>query len=77
MCIRDKRTGISVSVFLYAFDTVILLSQAFFSDLEKILYSILVTLLTSLIINKVMLIGKSQVQVMICLLYTSYKQDIK
>ena len=53
------------SVFLYAFDTVILLSQAFFSDLEKILYSILVTLLTSLIINKVMLIGKSQVQVMI------------
>ena len=63
--VLNKRTGISVSVFLYAFDTVILLSQAFFSDLEKILYSILVTLLTSLIINKVMLIGKSQVQVMI------------
>ena len=63
--VLNKYTGISVSVFLYAFDTVILILQAFFSDLEKILYSIVVTLLTSLIINKVMLIGKSQVQVMI------------
>lgn len=63
--VLNKYTGISVSVFLYAFDTVILISQAFFSDLEKILYGIVITLLTSLIINKVMLIGKSQVQVMI------------
>ena len=63
--VLNKYTGISVSVFLYAFDTVILILQAFFSDLEKILYSIVVTLLTSLIINKVMLIGKSHVQVMI------------
>ena len=63
--ILNKHTGISVSVFLYLFDTIILLSQAFFSDLEKILYSILITFLTSLVINKVMLMGKSQVQVMI------------
>lgn len=63
--VLNKYTGISVSIFLYAFDTVILLFQAFFSDLEKLLYSILITLLTSLVINKVMLIGKSQVQVMI------------
>ncbi|MDD3393720.1 MAG: YitT family protein [Anaerotignum sp.] len=63
--VLNRHTGVSVSVYLYAFDTVILLSQAFFADPERILYSVLISLLASLMINKVMLIGKSQVQVMI------------
>lgn len=63
--ILNKYTGISVSVSLYAFDVTILFAQAFFSDLEKILYSIVISLLTSIVINKVMLMGKSQIQVLI------------
>ncbi len=57
--------GLSVSVSLYAFDCVILILQMFFSGSEQILYGLLLVLIYSVVLDQVLVFGKSQVEVKI------------
>lgn len=61
----NKFTGMSVSVLLTAFDLGILLSRALFSDLEQILYGILLIVTYNLVLEQMLVIGKRQVQIKI------------
>ncbi len=63
--VLNKKLGFSLSVTIYAFDTLILLSQIPFSSSQEVLYGIIVVLLTSLTINQILLIGQKQTQVMV------------
>ena len=63
--ILQKKTGISVSISLYVFDTVILISQMFFSNREQILYGILLTCIYTFFLEKLLVYGKHQIQVKI------------
>lgn len=61
--IISSRTGVAVSKLMYLFDTSILLLQVTYSDSERILYGILVVMITSLMINQVLVMGKTQTKV--------------
>lgn len=63
--ILNKKIGLSVSVGLYAFDFLILLGQMTFRDKEKILYGILLVVIYTAVMGKVLVNGKSQMQVKI------------
>ena len=54
-----------VSVSLYVFDVCILMSQALFTDVEKILYGIVLVCLYTMVIDKLMLMGSSQTEIKI------------
>lgn len=56
---------IPVSVSLYVFDFIILSSQSFYNPLERLLYGILLILLTSIVLDKVMLMGTTKTEVKI------------
>lgn len=70
--IINKKTGISISVCLYITDTAVLLLQAIFSEPMMILYGILIIMITSVVLNKVVLSGQQQIQVFI--ISTHYQQ---
>ncbi len=57
-----KFFGIPISVSLYAFDTVILLMQAFYSDREHLLYGILLVAVYTIMVDKVMTLGDRRLQ---------------
>jgi len=61
--VLNKKLHIPVSVSLYVFDIIIILSQAFFRPVENILYGILLTLIYSMVLNKVMIIGSNKMQI--------------
>lgn len=63
--ILNKKFGLPVSVGLYAFDFLILISQIFFRDTEKSLYGILLIMIYTVLVDKVLLLGKNQMQVKI------------
>ncbi len=63
--IFNKVFHIPVAVTLYTCDTVILITQAGFSNSEQILYGIVFTLLCSIIVNKVLLAGSQRTQLFI------------
>lgn len=63
--ILNKKFGLPVSVGLYIFDISILIGQMIFRDREKILYGILLVMIYTTIMDKVLLNGKSQMQVKI------------
>ncbi len=56
---------IPVSVSLYVFDFCIMLAQAFYNPMENVLYGILLILLTSLALDKMMLMGTTRTEVKI------------
>lgn len=56
---------IPVSVSLYVFDFIILSSQTFYNPPEKLLYGILLILLTSIVLDKVLLSGTTKTEVKI------------
>lgn len=58
-------THIPVAALLYMIDFAVLGCQMFFSDSEQILYGILILAFTSFILNRVMLLGKSQIQLFV------------
>lgn len=60
--ILKKKAGIPVGVSMYAFDFCILAAQALFSGLEKMLYSIILIIIYTTVIDKLMTIGTSQMQ---------------
>ncbi len=61
--VLNKEFHIPIAVSLYAFDFVILLAQILYSDKEKVLYGILLVILYTVILEKVLVIGKVQTQV--------------
>ena len=60
--VLQKRFKIPVSVSMYAFDVTILLSQLLFRDREKILYGIIMVMIYTMILDKMLMMGKKQVQ---------------
>ena len=63
--ILNKTFGLPVSIGLYVFDFTILIIQMSFRDKERILYGILLVLIYSTLVDKVLLMGKTQMQVKI------------
>ena len=61
----NKKLGLPVGVGLYIFDGVILVSQMLFHDSEEIIYGILLVLIYSTVVDKVLITGKSKVEVKI------------
>ncbi|MBQ8803344.1 MAG: YitT family protein [Tyzzerella sp.] len=63
--VLNKKLGIPISVGLYACDFAILIGQMFFRDHERTLYGILLVLVYTVVMDKVLLSGKSKVEVKI------------
>lgn len=63
--ILNKQFHFPLAVCMYAVDFLVLLSQIAFSDTEGILYGILLTLLSSIVLNRVVLSGEAQIQLLI------------
>ena len=63
--VLKKRVGIPVSVSMYAFDFVILLTQLTFRDKEKILYGLIMVMIYTVVLDKVLMMGARQMQVKI------------
>ena len=61
----NKWFHLPVAALLYVVDFLILGSQIFFSDPEQIMYGILALMMYTVILNKVMLMGQSQIQLFI------------
>lgn len=61
--VLNKKFGIPISAGLYAVDFSILLVQISFRDQERVLYGILLVLIYTVVMNKVLVNGKSQMQV--------------
>ncbi len=70
--ILNKKFGLPVSKTLYLFDSIILLLQMFFSDVENVIYGIVLVMTYSIILDKVLLMGTTQTQVKIISRY--YKE---
>lgn len=63
--VLQKFCRIPVSASLYVFDTCILLLQAMFSDMTRILYGILLVMIYTMVIDRLMLMGTTQTEVKI------------
>lgn len=63
--IFNKLFGIPVSVGLYAFDFLILILQMFFSNTEQVLYGIMMIFIYTFVLDRVLVIGNSRVEVKI------------
>ena len=63
--VLNKKTGISTTVLINGFDCIILALQVPFSNVEQILYGILVVLITALVMDKMILLGESKIQVLV------------
>lgn len=63
--VLNKWFHIPVAGLLYVIDFLVLGGQVFFSDTEQIMYGVLMLVLETAIINKVMLLGQSQIQLFI------------
>lgn len=60
-----KWLHLPVSVLVYSVDFVILLGQALFTDVECTLYGILLLVIEAIVLNKVMLLGQAQIQIVV------------
>lgn len=56
---------IPVAILMYVVDFIVLGNQVLFSDTEQIMYGLLALVLETLLLNKVMLLGQSQIQLFI------------
>lgn len=63
--VLNKWFHIPVAGLLYVIDFFVLGGQVFFSDTEQIMYGVLMLVLETAILNKVMLLGQSQIQLFI------------
>lgn len=63
--ILNKKLGISISISMYSFDFFILLGQMLIRKREMVFYGILLVLIYTIVLDKVLVIGKSQIQVKI------------
>lgn len=63
--VLNRLVGLPVSVGLYAFDFLILILQMFFANSEQVLYGILMVLIYTIVLDKMLVIGSSRIQVKI------------
>ena len=63
--VLNKFTHAPVAVLLYVVDFIVLGMQAFFCTSEQILYGVLSLLITTAVMNKVVLFGQAQLQLLI------------
>ena len=63
--ILNKYFKIPVSVSMYVFDFTILLAQLFFRPTEKVLYGIVMTLIYTVVIDKMLLLGQTRTELKI------------
>lgn len=63
--VLNKKFGFSVSLVMYIFDFIILLSQMLFANKEQVLYGILLVLIYTVVLDKVLIFGQSRTQVKI------------
>ena len=63
--VLNKYTHLSVALLLYVVDFIVLGMQTFFSQPEQILYGILSLLITTGVMNQVVLLGQAQLQLII------------
>lgn len=63
--VLNKKLGISVSAAMYGFDFTILLSQMLFANKSQVLYGILLVLIYTVVLDKVLLTGRTRTQVKI------------
>ena len=63
--VLNKWFHIPVAGLLYVIDFLVLGGQVFFSDTEQIMYGVLMLVLETAILNKVMFLGQSQIQLFI------------
>ena len=63
--ICNKKLGFSISVTMYVFDFTIMIGQMMFRDSEKALYGILLVVIYTVVMDKVLVNGKSRMQVKI------------
>ena len=63
--ILNKKLGIPISISMYSFDFFILLYQMLIRKREMVFYGILLVLIYTIVLDKVLVIGKSQIQVKI------------
>ncbi|WP_028041814.1 YitT family protein [Candidatus Stoquefichus massiliensis] len=61
----NKKIGIPVSISMYIFDFMILLMQVFYTDKEMVLYGIVLVATYTIVLDKVLVVGKAQTEVMI------------
>lgn len=61
----NKKIGLPISVSMYAFDFLILLMQVFYTDREMVLYGIVLVATYTIVLDKVLVVGKAQTEVMI------------
>jgi len=64
-CILNKYKGIPVGTSLLFFDVLVVLSQVILKGTDGILLSLVVIMVTSFVVNKVVLSGEKKIQVMI------------
>jgi len=63
--IINKYTGISTATLINGLDCIILTLQIPFSNIEQILYGILVVIITALVMDQLIMLGESKVQVIV------------
>ena len=63
--ILNKKTGIPVAYAMNVMDLVIMATQIPYSNAQNVLYSIVVIFATTMVMNKIALIGVTQTQVMV------------
>ena len=63
--VMNKLFGIPVSVGLYVFDFLILILQILFSNTEQILYGIIMIFIYTFVLDRILVIGNSRVEVKI------------
>jgi len=63
--VLQKLLRVPVSVSMYAFDFCILLTNIFFRPVENVLYGILLVLIYTIVLNKMLLLGSSRIELKI------------
>ena len=63
--VLHKWTHIPVSICVYAMDVLVIGGQALFSTAEPILYGLVMLVLESIVLDKVMILGQAQIQIMV------------
>lgn len=63
--ILNKVCHLPVAPLLYVIDFLVLASQVVFSNAEQVMYGLIILVLTTVLLNKVMLLGTSQIQLFI------------
>lgn len=63
--ILNKKLAIPVSISMYGFDFIILIGQMFIRNREMVFYGILLVFIYTIVLDKALVIGKSQMQVKI------------